>query len=231
MDILYKDNRIVAVLKPYGVESTDIPGGMPSLVRQALGEASGCVRTVHRLDRVVGGVMVLARSRMAAQILSAQIRAHTFQKEYLAVVHGEPGNGSFCDLLFRNKQERKTYVAAAPGKDVQKAVLHYRTLDTANELSLVRIRLETGRTHQIRAQFSAHGFPLVGDRKYGAEALLAHEIALWSFALEFLHPQSGERIRFAALPPQTPPWISFQKTLDKLQGEAYNENKSESSNL
>ncbi|MGN0635328.1 MAG: RluA family pseudouridine synthase [Acutalibacteraceae bacterium] len=231
MEILYKDARILVCLKPCGVESTDVPGGVPELLRQTLGEPQGCVRTVHRLDRVVGGVMVLARSRMAAQILSAQIRAHTFQKEYLAVVHGEPGNGTFCDLLFRNKQERKTYVAAEPGKDVQKAVLHYRTLDTANGLSLVHITLETGRTHQIRAQFSAHGFPLVGDRKYGAEALQAHEIALWSYALEFLHPQSGERVRFAALPPQTPPWNSFQKTLDKLQSEAYNEDKSKSSNL
>lgn len=209
MEILYKDARILVCLKPYGVESTDVPGGVPELLRQTLGEPQGCVRTVHRLDRVVGGVMVLARSRMAAQILSAQIRAHTFQKEYLAVVHGEPGNGTFCDLLFRNKQERKTYVTAEPGKDVQKAVLHYRTLDTANGLSLVHITLETGRTHQIRAQFSAHGFPLVGDKKYGAEPLRAHEIALWSYALSFRHPQSGEAMRLCAVPPDTTPWNYF----------------------
>lgn len=228
MDILYKDNRIVVALKPYGVESTDIPGGMPSLVRQALGEASGGVRTVHRLDRVTGGVMLLARSRVAAQLLSEQVRTHTFKKEYLAVVCGETGNGTYRDLLWRNPDERKTYVVTDSGKDVQEAVLHYRTLDTADGLSLVHITLETGRTHQIRAQFSAHGFPLVGDKKYGAEPLRAHEIALWSYALSFRHPQSGEAMRLCANPPDTTPWNFFKTALDKRNVSAYNRDKSES---
>lgn len=228
MDILYKDNRIVVALKPYGVESTDIPGGMPSLVRQALSEPTGCVRTVHRLDRVTGGVMLLARSRVAAQLLSEQVRAHTFKKEYLALVHGEPGDGAYRDLLWRNPNERKSYVVQTGGKDVQEAVLHYRTLGTADGLSLLHISLETGRTHQIRAQFSAHGFPLIGDKKYGGEALRAHEIALWSYALSFCHPQSGEAMRICANPPENTPWVYFKTVLDKLDLSAYNRGKSES---
>lgn len=231
MEILCRDSRFVAALKPFGVESTDVPGGMPQLVRQALGDPQGCVRTVHRLDRVVGGVMVLARSRKAAQILSEEIRTHAFQKTYLAVVHGQPQDGTLRDLLWRSKKEHKTYVIDEPGIDAQQAVLHYQTLSSIDGLSLVRIGLETGRTHQIRAQFSARGFPLVGDKKYGAPPLREHEIALWSHAVEFLHPQTGQPVRFAALPPQTVPWITFQKTLDKLQSEAYNEDKSEFENL
>lgn len=215
MEILYKDNRIVVCLKPYGVQSTDVPGGMPELLRSALGEPDGCVRTVHRLDQVVGGVMVLARSRKAAQILSDAVQGRNFHKSYLAVVHGEPGEGTMRDLLLRNKQQRKTYVVTEPGKDVQQAVLHYRTLETVQGLSLVQIQLETGRTHQIRAQFSAHGFPLVGDKKYGAEPLREQEIALWSCALSFKHPQSGEVITFSAPPPDTEPWNVFHLSASK----------------
>ena len=102
MDILYQDNRIAVCLKPPGVLSTDEPGGMPSLLRAALG--TDCVRTVHRLDAAVGGVMVFARSRMAASILSEQIREHRFQKEYLAVVHGMlPAEGRMQDFLLRDR--------------------------------------------------------------------------------------------------------------------------------
>lgn len=211
MEILYSDNRILVCLKPFGTESTDVPNGVPALLREQLGEPNGCVRTVHRLDRVVGGVMVLARSRMAAGILSEQVRGRTFHKEYLAVVHGTPEpEGTFTDLLYRSKEEHKTYTTDTPGKDVRQAVLHYRTLESRGELSLVHIRLETGRTHQIRAQFSAHGFPVVGDRKYGAPALHENEIALWSYALSFRHPQTDLPVRFSVPPPAHTPWTGFK---------------------
>ena len=112
MDILYQDNRIAVCLKPPGVLSTDEPGGMPSLLRAALG--TDCVRTVHRLDAAVGGVMVFARSRMAASILSEQIREHRFQKEYLAVVHGMlPAEGRMQDFLLRDRRDGMTRVADA----------------------------------------------------------------------------------------------------------------------
>ena len=211
MEILYQDNRILVCVKPHGVLSTDETGGVPELLRAQLGDEQACVRTVHRLDRVVGGVMVLARSREASRILSAQMREREFRKEYLAVVHGAPEaeKGTFCDLLLRSKEEKKSYVVQERGKDVQEAVLDYAVLEHREGLSLVRIRLRTGRTHQIRAQFSAHGCPLYGDRKYGAPAAEEHEIALWSYQLAFQHPQTGEHISFAALPPQKQPWDKF----------------------
>ena len=209
MEIIYSDPRIVVCLKPFGVLSTDEPDGMPARLREALG--TPCIRTVHRLDRVVGGVMVFARSHEAAKRLSADIAARRFQKEYLAVVHGSCApEGMFCDRLHRDAATRKTVVTDADDRDAQDAVLRYQTLQTEDGLSLVHIQLETGRTHQIRAQFSAHGFPIVGDRKYGAPPYRPHEIALWSYALTFCHPQTGETMRFECPPPRTEPWTQMQ---------------------
>lgn len=211
MTILYSDNRILICIKPTGVLSTDEPGGLPSLLRAELGDETACVRTVHRLDQVVGGVMLLARSKKAAQLLSAQVREGTFHKEYLAVVHGDPpSSGTFRDLLLRDKAARKTITVTAPGKDAREAVLDFRTLDRWNGFSLVQIELKTGRTHQIRAQFAARGFPLVGDVKYGApEQPGMMGIGLWSHRLDFVHPQTGEAMAFSALPPKVWPWNAF----------------------
>ena len=119
MDLLYTDNRIVVCLKPAGVLSTDEPGGMPELLRRALGESeTGCVRVVHRLDRPVGGVMVYARSRMADSILSRQVQAHTFEKDYLAVLEGIPDapEGVLADLLTRDAAKKQTFVTHTPAR-------------------------------------------------------------------------------------------------------------------
>lgn len=207
MEIIYKDPDIVVCVKPPRVLSTDEPGGMPELVREALGDPKADVRTVHRLDRVVSGLMVLARSAKAASELSRQIREDQFQKEYLAVVHGilPDAQGRLTDLLLRNKQERKTYIVTEPGKGVQEAILDYRVLNTVEDLSRVQIRLITGRTHQIRAQFSGRGYPLVGDRKY-ATLEDPCEIALWSHRLAFTHPASGKPMEFLLEPPADYPW-------------------------
>ena len=209
MEILYSDEKIVVCIKPAGVPSTDEPGGLPELVRLALGDNKATVKTVHRLDQVVSGVMVLARTARAASDLSEQIRNHQFEKEYLAVVHGCPGeeNGTFRDLLARNKVEKKTYIVPEAGKDTQEAVLDYRVLAKNGELSKVKIRLHTGRTHQIRAQFSGRGFPLVGDRKYGRGEDC--NIALWSHRVAFLHPKTGERMEFSKEPPEADPWTEI----------------------
>lgn len=209
MELLYKDQDIVVCIKPPRVLSTDEPGGMPELVRQALGDPNSDVRTVHRLDRVVSGLMVLARTPHAASELSRQIREDQFQKEYLAVLHGVPDSpaGRLTDLLLRNKQERKTYVVSEPAKGVQEAVLDYQVLQTVNSFSRVRIQLITGRTHQIRAQFSARGMPLVGDRKYSTLEDDC-EIALWSYRIAFSHPVSGEPMEFLSEPPEVYPWTS-----------------------
>ena len=209
MEILYEDKAILVCVKPAGFLSTDEPGGLPGLLREQMGDPGAELRTVHRLDRVVGGLMLLARSAEAASKLSRQIRDGDFDKRYLAVVHGEtPEKGELRDLLLRNKAERKTYVVSAPARGVQEAVLRYETLGRAEGLSLVRIELLTGRTHQIRCQFSSHGWPLVGDRKY---SLLEDNcgIALWSHFLSFRHPASGESLRFSAQPPEQWPWTAF----------------------
>ena len=207
MEIIYQDKDIVVCIKPAGVLSTDEPGGMPDLVRAAIGDTN--VRTVHRLDQTVSGLMVLARRSKAASELSRQIREGQFEKEYLAVIHGDPGedSGIYSDLLWRDKQERKTYIVQESGKDVQEAVLDYRVISHSEGLTCVRIRLHTGRTHQIRAQFSGRGLPLVGDKKYGVPEDECN-IALWSYRLAFLHPYTGKPMEFTLEPPQIYPWSS-----------------------
>ena len=209
MEIVYLDSDILVCVKPARVLSTDEPGGLPSLVREALGDPQADIRTVHRLDRVVSGLMVLARNARAASELSRQIREGEFEKEYLAVIHGVPAeqDGTLRDLLGRDKARKMTFVAKEPAKGVQEAVLHYRTLHTRNNLSKVRIRLETGRTHQIRVQFSSRGWPLVGERKY-AEIDDPCEIALWSCRLCFTHPATGETVEFEKTPPDIYPWTA-----------------------
>jgi len=204
------DEAVAVCVKPPRVLSTDEPGGLPDLVRQTLGDQKADIRTVHRLDRVVGGVMVLARSAASASELSRQIREGSFGKTYLAVVHGVPERerGTFRDLLGRDKVRKMTYVASAPGKDIREAILHYRVLDTQEGISLVEVALETGRTHQIRVQFASRGMPLVGERKYSTLED-GCELALWSREISFVHPVSGERLTFSQLPPETQPWTEF----------------------
>lgn len=209
--IIHLDESFVVCLKPARVLSTDEPGGMPELVRNALGDPDACVRTVHRLDRVVSGLMVLARTPQAASDLSRQIRDNLFRKEYQSVVYGilPDSTGTMVDLLLRNKPERKTYVVSQMAKGVQEAILDYKVISTSHNLSKVQILLRTGRTHQIRAQFSSRKFPLVGDRKYSLNEDRC-EIALWSSRLEFAHPVTGASLEFSAEPPEEYPWNLFK---------------------
>ena len=209
MEILYQDKDIVVAIKPPRVLSTDEPGGMPGLLREALGTED--IRTVHRLDRVVSGLMVLSRNAEAASELSRQIREGSFEKEYVAVLHGRPEKeeDKLVDLLLRNKQEKKTYVVTEVAKGVQEAILTYKTEGVTTGLTKVRIHLITGRTHQIRAQFSSRNLPLVGDRKYSLNEDDC-EIALWSGMLGFAHPATGERMVFTANPPAEYPWTEFE---------------------
>ena len=212
MEIVYQDKRIVVAVKPAGVLSTDEPGGMPELLRAELG--TECIRTVHRLDAQVSGLMVYARSAKAASLLSQQIRTRQFEKEYLAVVHGAPPqSGTLRDLLARDSATRMTYVTDTPGKDAREAILDYEVLNSCEGLSFVRVQLHTGRTHQIRVQFQSRGWPLAGDKKYG----LSEDncpIALWSHRLRFCHPETGEVMEFTAPPPKIVPWTLFAGCAD-----------------
>ncbi len=220
MEILYLDNSIAVCVKPAGALSTDEPGGAPDLLRAALGDPAAPVFTVHRLDRVVGGLLLLARTREAASALGRQVMDGRFRKAYLAVVHGVPeaSEGTFTDLLRRDRRECRTYVADAPGKDAREAISDYTLLQSAEGMSLLRITLRTGRTHQIRAQFAAHGLPLAGDRKYGTLTDGDTPIALWSHRLAFFHPIGGAPMDFTLPPPGERPWTDFALSASRTEG-------------
>lgn len=210
MDIIYQDADILVCIKPARVLSTDEPGGLPDLLREELGNPKADLRTVHRLDRVVSGLMVLARTPQAASELSRQVREGVFQKTYLAVIHGimNQKEGTLRDLLGRDKARKMTFVAQQPGKGIQEAALAYRVLGTSGNLSKVEIKLYTGRTHQIRVQFASRGYPLVGERKYSTLEDPC-EIALFSHSIGFNHPATGEWMTFQHDPLSEEPWSRF----------------------
>ena len=208
MRIVYRDESLIVCIKPAGVLSTDEPGGLPELLRQELGAGDADVRTVHRLDRVVSGLMVLARGAQAASELSRQIREGEFAKQYLAVVHGRtPPEGELRDWMIRDKARKMSFVTDEPGKGAQEARLFFETMDQKEDMSLVRVQLYTGRTHQIRCQFASRGFPLVGERKYSTREDDC-PLALWSWSLAFRHPVSGEKLQFRESPPNVKPWVT-----------------------
>ena len=205
MKILYQDRALVLCEKPAGVLSEE--GGMPELLRDALGTQE--IYCVHRLDRETGGLMVYARTKQGAAALSAEIAGGLLHKEYLAVAEGEtPESGALRDLLYRDAAKNKSYVVKRMRKGVREAELDYERLAVREGLSLLRVRLKTGRSHQIRVQFASRGFPLVGDKKYGSRHRDAG-LALWSHRLSLPHPVSGEALSRELPPPEAWPWTLF----------------------
>ena len=212
MQILFESKELAVCVKPVGVSSQgEDAAAMPQLLSAQLG---GTFFPIHRLDTQTGGVMVYARTQKAAAQLSAAVQKNLLRKEYLAVTEGVPAekNGTLTDLLFHDRTKNKTYVVARRRAGVKEAVLDYDVLQTAAEgekaYSLVHVRLHTGRTHQIRVQFSSRALPLLGDGKYGSKDNRC-SAALWACRLSF--PWEGENLTFSCPPPEVFPWTLFEK--------------------
>lgn len=191
MQMLYVDTGIAVCVKPVGLDSEH---EVPRALKETLG---GEIFPLHRLDKNVGGVMVYARTRKTAGELSRVIAENRMVKEYVARVHGQPPqSGDWEDLLFKDSRKNKVFVVKRQRAGVKQARLEFTRL-AAGDISVVRVRLHTGRSHQIRVQFSSRGFPLVGDHKYGARD---QETAPMLFSCCLRFPYNGEERCFSALP-------------------------------
>lgn len=199
LKIYYSDNHIIVCEKPFGVSSQKSSGD--NMVDMLSEQLDSDVYPVHRLDTTTTGLMIFAKNEKSAKALSNDIANHKFEKEYLVICHGKTEKeGEMRDFLFHDRIKNKSFVVDGKRKGSKEAVLQYERVneDKENGLSLVRVRLLTGRTHQIRVQFAYRGNMLYGDGKYGAKD--NDRIALHSCALEVFHPVTGEKMSFQSLP-------------------------------
>ena len=189
MEMLYSDRDLAVCVKPVGLDSEhEVPEELKKIV-------GGDIFPIHRLDKNVGGVMVFARNKSAAAKLSQLVQNGALIKEYVAMVHGTPPDqGDWEDLLFKDSRKNKVFVVKKERKGVKKARLEFVKLAD----SLVRVRLHTGRSHQIRVQFASRGFPLVGDHKYGSRDEATAPM-LFSCCITF--PWAEKTLRFESMPP------------------------------
>lgn len=224
INILYEDNHLLVVEKPPNILSQADDTGDPDLlsllkagVKQRYNKPGEVyLGLVHRLDRPVGGVMVFARTSKAASRLSDQIRQGTFRKTYLAVVHGVPDKPAAMleHYLCKDAATNTVSVVSAKHPGAKKALLDYEVLDRAEGMSLVRIHLHTGRSHQIRVQMAAIGHPLAGDQKYGVQkGETGLQIALWSSSITCTHPTTRQEMTFHSAYPDCFPWSAFSPSL------------------
>ena len=209
----FEDENIIVCVKPAGVLSqfSEKDENMISILNGYFekSEKNCQAYPVHRLDRETSGLIVYAKNSRAAAILSEQIAKNEIKKRYFAVIKGSPEekSGVLKDLLFRDKQKNKSYVVKRKRGGVKEASLEYEVIGESDGMSLVDILLHTGRTHQIRVQFSSRKMPLYGDGRYGGGG---GNLALFAHSLEFRHPVTGEEICFTALPyAEDFPWNMF----------------------
>jgi len=207
-NIVYEDNHVLVAVKPPNMLSqadktgdTDILSELKEYIRVAYNKPGNVyLGLVHRLDRPVGGLMVFAKTSKAASRLTAQFKVHDVGREYLCVVTG-PVKDSFTRINYLIKDERrnKVIVCEADVKGAQQAILHGRCVARRDGTALVAIRLETGRSHQIRVQMADYKAPLWGDNKYGT-GIPGQQIALWGYRLTFEHPTTHALLTFQDLP-------------------------------
>ena len=212
IQLLYIDNDLAVCSKPAGVLSES--PGMPDLLIQQLRRP---VYPVHRLDQTTGGAMVFAFSPETCNALQKLFQQDLVVKDYLAVISGRPETdvGVFHDLLFHDRKNNKTFVVSSRRKGVREASCEWHVLSTlphgSDTISLVSVRLHSGRTHQIRIQFASRGFPLVGDKKYGSR-ISAHLPSLWASRITFKHPCAhGKTVDVVSSPPDLSPWNLFDR--------------------
>ena len=191
MELLYSDKEIAVCIKPVGLDSeTDTPDALKT-------QLGGDIYPIHRLDKNVGGVMLYARTKQAAAALSKAVQEGTMVKEYIALVHGTPPEkGDWEDLLWKDSKKNKVFVVKRSRGGVKKARLEFRRI-SAGETSLVHVRLHTGRSHQIRVQFSSRGYPLVGDHKYGSRD---EKTAPMLYSCRITFPWKGQLRSFERFP-------------------------------
>lgn len=213
INILYEDNHLLVVEKPINIPVQSDKSGdkdLQNILKKYLKEkynkkGNVYLGIVHRLDRPVSGIMVFAKTSKAASRLSKEIREKKFNKTYYAVVEGNiEKEGVLIDKLYKDKTKNISYISNK-GLDSK---LTYKKLKYKNGLSLIKINLETGRSHQIRVQFSSRGYPLYGDQKYNKNAKKA-PIALFAGNLSFNHPTTKETMNFSLPLPNRYPFNLF----------------------
>ncbi len=218
--ILHEDNHIIVVLKPQNIPSCEDESkdkDMLTIIKEYIKEkynkqGNVYLGLVHRLDRPTGGVMVFAKSSKAASRLSEQLRSGDFEKRYFAVLMGVPKEekATLTHYMKKNAINNVVYICPPTVAGAKFAELEYKVLEKKEDLSLVDVRLHTGRSHQIRVQMSAIGTPVYGDMRYGGEKAKKGYLALWAYYLSFSHPVSKERMVFRLQPPKDlAPWKDF----------------------
>ena len=219
-EVIYEDNHLLVVIKPQNLPTqADISGDedmltkLKSYIKEKYNKAGNVyLGLVHRLDRPTGGVMVFARTSKSAERLSEQIRNGEVEKKYFAVLEGTPKYKQYRLINYLKKDEKNNIVKIAPQYEegAKEAILDYQVLETKNNRTLVKVSLETGRSHQIRVQMAGIGCPVVGDQKYGKDAQKCN-LALWAYNLKFVHPVTKKVMTFKVMPPvENSPWKDFE---------------------